>query len=924
MPANNKIFVLLLLACFTPALWAAGDTNRFEHYKNEYTKLHNNYVKSPNDIAAIAALAYFYSEADNPMRNLPLAMDYIQISEKKYRELALDKSKYREVNRLIKKGFTIVELRQRKQFIIDEARKYVKNGIQPSETEAFRKAFPNDRVIIRQLALQNNKNKYRHALELGTEKAYKEYLAENPVGEERSEIVAKLTKILTDKLSFAQSETEVDSILNGYTEPQIIQLGTRQKSEIAYREACMENTYSAYRNFLRKYPTSNKYDVVLNTMDTLLANQLKYLKTPKEYCDFALKNSDMPQSEQAVDSLIKMATSYKNSEALKLYLSNFPNDDNYNDVYKSYYHRFSKEGNMAPVVLFKKQNPNFPLSFVVEDDLKTAEEIDKIEVMKPFDENDAATYGEYVKKYMRYGMSLVFLQRIIQPLTAKNNWNEAIALLDKYELCFEDNCYEDYMKLRTLLATTSKNKPSEVFAPTHVNVLNAQKNDADASIYFTKKTDFFTQVAKTKIPSSKNVKSKIELVNFSGTENDKMQFFSMSENGKLMLTGKGGDIYIAKKKDTTWYAEKIKNNSLNGSFYEGDANFTPDGTGMLFISDRPGGYNVNLSGMLFHGDTALASDIYYIPKNGDNWGEPVNLGPKVNSDFSERSPVLSHDLKTLYFTSDRHGGLGYYDIYMCTRTDMNSWTEWSQPVNIGRIANTSFSEPTISLSADEKQLYFSSDKNGGQQYSVYSIPTNHAKEPFYKTLTINFPQNINTENFIIYVKDETSNALVHQYKYSPKNTSLKFDVFQSKNYSITCKSPQTFIPVLIFYGNNNTFYIKSYPLDEAIAKKTHIPLTSIIFEAESKNPDKLSDPEISHLADFMKENPDIKIEIISNVDIPQNKSAYKLSQERSNELKLRLISEGVSPERIVSAGFGNLNYQKNKNTSPVEIIFSTK
>ena len=60
---------------------AQTDTSRYDYYRKQYAKLHDNYLHSPDDVSNIAALAYFYSEPDNPMRNLPLAMDYIQVSE---------------------------------------------------------------------------------------------------------------------------------------------------------------------------------------------------------------------------------------------------------------------------------------------------------------------------------------------------------------------------------------------------------------------------------------------------------------------------------------------------------------------------------------------------------------------------------------------------------------------------------------------------------------------------------------------------------------------------------------------------------------------------------------------------------------------------------------------------------------------------
>ena len=47
----------------------------------------------------------------------------------------------------------------------------------------------------------------------------------------------------------------------------------------------------------------------------------------------------------------------------------------------------------------------------------------------------------------------------------------------------------------------------------------------------------------------------------------------------------------------------------------------------------------------------------------DPWGEPVNLGPNINSLGDEREPSLSADGSTLYFGSNRPGGNGYWDIW---------------------------------------------------------------------------------------------------------------------------------------------------------------------------------------------------------------------------------------------------------------------
>ncbi|MBR5028084.1 MAG: hypothetical protein IKX51_02575, partial [Bacteroidales bacterium] len=424
---------------------ADNDTNRFEHYRKQFAKLHDSYLRAPDDVANIAALAYFYSEPDNPMRNLPLAKDYIQISEKRYKELIGDNKRYRDVNKLIKKGFTLVELRQRHKMITDEARKYVKNGLQPDETDAFLRAFADDKVITKEISQQKSVHSYNKAIELNTEKAYKEYL-DNPQNTyERDTIVKYLKDLLKQKINVATTEQTVDEIAANYDYPEIKKLAEERKSDINYHHAIAENTTEAYTTFLRRFPTSDKYDLVLATLDTLAYKEFQTLSTPRQYADFAQKYSDLPPSEQAVDSLISLAVNTLNKEAMDIYLEEFKSDAHYNDVYKSYYLRYSSEGNKAPIQLFDSLNPDFPLKFLITDDLKTAEKIDKTPFLLPFDENTTAKNADLLKMFMGKGINYVLLQRLIQPYTSKANWKNAIAFMNKYEICF-DNAQNQYYK----------------------------------------------------------------------------------------------------------------------------------------------------------------------------------------------------------------------------------------------------------------------------------------------------------------------------------------------------------------------------------------------------------------------------------------------------------------------------------------------
>ena len=94
-----------------------------------------------------------------------------------------------------------------------------------------------------------------------------------------------------------------------------------------------------------------------------------------------------------------------------------------------------------------------------------------------------------------------------------------------------------------------------------------------------------------------------------------------------------------------------------------------------------------------------------------DWSAPINLGPIVNSTSMDRAPAISKDGLSLYFASSRPGGVGGEDIYVSQRETRDG--EWGPPVNLGPIINTSFNESVPAFSRDGHLLFFSSTKPGG-------------------------------------------------------------------------------------------------------------------------------------------------------------------------------------------------------------------
>jgi len=137
---------------------------------------------------------------------------------------------------------------------------------------------------------------------------------------------------------------------------------------------------------------------------------------------------------------------------------------------------------------------------------------------------------------------------------------------------------------------------------------------------------------------------------------------------------------------------------VNSSHLEGKAAFSADGLTLLFGSNRPGG----------HGE-----DLWMCQRASptEPFGQPVNLGPTVNSSAREYGPALSADGLRLYFASDRPGGQGDFDLWMASRTSVDG--PFGQPVNLGPVVNSAGWDAGPALLADGLTLLFHAVRPGG-------------------------------------------------------------------------------------------------------------------------------------------------------------------------------------------------------------------
>lgn len=168
---------------------------------------------------------------------------------------------------------------------------------------------------------------------------------------------------------------------------------------------------------------------------------------------------------------------------------------------------------------------------------------------------------------------------------------------------------------------------------------------------------------------------------------------------------RGGSVFVSKVMNGKWKTPESLGKPVNSSYWEGGACISPDGKRYFFSSERKGSYG--------------GSDIWMVEKKGKTeWGEPVNLGPEINTVYDEAGMFLAPDGKTLFFCSNGPNSMGGYDVFKTVYEK----GKWSAPVNVGYPINSSGKEGQLTISADARYAYISSDRKGGfGENDIYKI-----------------------------------------------------------------------------------------------------------------------------------------------------------------------------------------------------------
>ncbi len=367
---------------------------------------------------------------------------------------------------------------------------------------------------------------------------------------------------------------------------------------------------------------------------------------------------------------------------------------------------------------------------------------------------------------------------------------------------------------------------------------------------------------------------------------------------------KNCDIYVSHREKGGWSKLENLGAAINGeNTWESQPSISADGKVLYFASIRPSNIGFSLDNQTI--------DIYVSYLKNGKWTKAKNLGPQINTSKNEKSPFIHTDSQTLYFASDGRDGMGGFDIYFSQKKN----GKWTKPKNIGYPINTEGDDLGFIVSTNGQKAYFSSNKyNEDGGWDIYSFDLYEGARPkkvlFVKGKLVDESGKVITDAKVEIVNAKTNKKMEGMVDKSTGNYAVAIaaenddDEFlvkvKKKDYAFTSK---------LITPKHARLY--SAPVEVKMEMRPikvgeKVRLNDVHFATNSAKLNKESLFVLDNFVGFLKENPNIKIEIHGHTDNVGNpKKNLELSQRRAKVVRDYLIFSGIKPSRIVAVrGFG--------------------
>ncbi len=357
-------------------------------------------------------------------------------------------------------------------------------------------------------------------------------------------------------------------------------------------------------------------------------------------------------------------------------------------------------------------------------------------------------------------------------------------------------------------------------------------------------------------------------------------------------------IYLSRKNGLAWSKpEKLNFNEDSVTFAH--PSISADGKTLYFTSGLSGGQG--------------GKDIWKSTYNGSEWGAPENLGASINTSGDEMFPYISDDNETLYFSSNKHFGLGGLDIFKAKKSANGQFE--TVPENMKYPINSGFDDFGIIFEGKKYKGYFTSNRTGSKGaediYMFYMPPiyfnlngmvvSGQNSEPIKKAII-----HLKGSNGDMFEKITEANG---KYTFTLKeNTSYEVSIATDKNtvstnFPLGYLSSSDGVTITTVGEFDSKDFSKNFTLTPVLGE---IRFPAVLYDLAASTLRPESKDSLNYLYQTLIDNPTIIIELQSHTDSQgDDKANQTLSEARAKSCVDYLVNEKkVSIERLQFKGFG--------------------
>lgn len=535
-------------------------------------------------------------------------------------------------------------------------------------------------------------------------------------------------------------------------------------------------------------------------------------------------------------------------------------------------------------------------------------------------------YGQALEVNGKYAQARKVWQEVVASARSeklKERAQDEIAGLDYLEKLEQK---ENYYRVKNLELI---NSPAAEYAPVHLNEeLYFTSSRGNGKVYEATGTPF------TNIYKVASRGAIVDLATLAplpeGINNESINdgCITFTPDGKTMVFAKGNsgkrrgssdvDLYLSRFRNGAW-SEPVPLNINDPEAWDSSPAFSQDGRTLYFASNRKGrGRN-----MVGYGGI----DLYSASMDSrGRFSRIKNLGPEINTPGNEVFPYVADNAK-LYFASDGHPGFGGLDLFVVERVSGKTVIE-----NLGQPVNSTGDDFGIFLFKADRGFFTSNREGGKGDDDIYTF--------------VNEDPNLKVVNYylqgITYTPDSTGLKVLPNTRVSlldgegqlmqdyvtGTDGKFFFRVYENEDYELVGETDGYLVkrqpystrgksvdPKTLNQLVTNVTLDTTIVLDKMELNKIFV-LENIYYDLDSANIRPDAAKELDKLVQILIDNPEIRIELSSHTDsIASVEYNLNLSQRRAQSAVNYMIQRGISPDRMVAKGYGELRPIA-RNTNP--------